>query len=179
MLGRTSSSDFTFYASAWAMQRWANDLFSTSESQFFKDWTLSSTTGVANFEARTGQPWEQSLGEWSLAMYVDDMAGFTPANPHLKFLSWNLPDIWAGMCADMGPCLNPNNATQLYPANTPFNPRFETFGNFLVNLNALAGGAFTIFDISGTQNARQLIELRSQNGSDPPSTVRIAIVRIQ
>ena len=69
MLGRVSPTDFTFYASAWSVERWANDIFSTSEGQFLKDWTVSSVTGVANLEARTGgQPWEQSLGEWSLAM---------------------------------------------------------------------------------------------------------------
>ncbi|MFI5245519.1 MAG: hypothetical protein ACHQQR_09865, partial [Gemmatimonadales bacterium] len=179
MLGRTFAQDFTFYASAWAVERWANDLFSTSESQFLKDFTLSSVTGVANLEARTGQPWEQSLGEWSLAMYVDDIPGFTPANPHLRFLSWNLQDIWLGMCSDLGPCVNPNNTSQLYPSSNPFNAIAVTFGNFSVNLTTLAGGAFSIFDLSGLQSAKQLIELRSVNGGDPPSTVRIAIVRIQ
>lgn len=179
MLGRTISTDFTFYASAWAVERWANDIFSTSESQFLKDWTLSTVTGVANLEARTGQPWEQSLGEWSLAMYVDDLPGFTPANPHLKFLSWNLHDIWLGMCNDLGPCANPNNPSQIYPSSNPFNPHFVSFGNFVVNLTTLQGGAFSIFDLSGAQTAKQLIQLESPGGGDPPGTVRIAIVRIQ
>jgi hypothetical protein len=180
MLGRVSPTDFTFYASAWSVERWANDIFSTSEGQFLKDWTVSSVTGVANLEARTGgQPWEQSLGEWSLAMYVDDLPGFTPANGHLRFLSWNLHDIWLGMCSDFGPCANPNNPTQLYPSSSPFNPHFVSYGNFSVNLTALEGGAFSIFDFSGAQTAKQLIEVKSVNGSDPPSTVRIAIVRLQ
>jgi hypothetical protein len=179
MLGRTFPQDFTFYASAWSIERWANDLFSTSESQFLKDWTLSGVTGVANLEARTGQSWEQSLGEWSLAMYVDDLPGFTPANPHLRFLSWNLPSIWLGMCSDLGPCANPNNSAQLYPSGNPFAAYAVAFGNFNVNVTTLAGGAFTIFDLSGLQTAKQLIELRSVNGGDPPGTVRIAIVRIQ
>jgi Bacterial Ig-like domain (group 2) len=179
MLGRTYATDYTFYASAWSVERWANDIFGTSDSQFLKNWTLSSVTGVANLEAQTGQPWEQSLGEWSLAMYTDQMPGFTPVSPHLQFLSWNLPDIWAGMCADLGPCTNPNNPSQLYPRNTPFNPVFEAFGNFTVSLTTLEGGSFTLFDISGAQLARQLIEIKSTSGGDPPSTVRVAIVRIQ
>jgi hypothetical protein len=179
MLGRTFPQDFTFYASAWSVERWANDLFSTSESQFLKDWTLSGVTGVANLEARTGQSWEQSLGEWSLAMYVDDLPGFTPANPHLRFPSWNLPSIWLGMCVDLGPCSNPNNSAQLYPSSNPFSAYAVAFGNFNVNLTTLAGGAFAIFDLSGLQSAKQLIELRSVNGGDPPGTVRLAIVRIQ
>jgi hypothetical protein len=179
MLGRTFATDFTFYASAWSVERWANDIFSTSESQFLKDWTLSTVTGVANLEARTGQPWEQSLGEWSLAMYVDDLPGFTPANPHLKFLSWNLHDIWLGMCNDLGPCTNPSNPSQIYPSSNPFNPHFVSYGNFDVNLTTLQGGAFAIFDLTGVQSAKQLIQLESTGGGDPPSTVRIAIVRIQ
>jgi hypothetical protein len=179
MLGRTYATDFTFYASAWSVERWANDLFAATEGQFLKDWTLSSVTGVANLEARTGQSWEQSLGEWSLAMFVDDLPGFTPANPHLRFLSWNLHDLWLGMCTDLGPCANANNTSQLYPSSNPFNPYAVTFGNFSVNLTTLAGGAFAMFDLSGLQSAKQLIELRSVNGNDPPATVRIAIVRIQ
>jgi len=179
MLGRTYTQDFTFYASAWSVERWANDLFSSNEGQFLKDWTLSSVTGVANLEQRTGQSWEQSLGEWSLAMFTDDLPGFTPANPHLRFLSWNLHDVWLGMCTDLGPCANPNNTSQLYPSSSPFNPHTFSFGNFSVNLTTLVGGAFAIFDLSGLQSAKQLIELRSVNGGDPPSTVRIAIVRIQ
>jgi hypothetical protein len=179
MLGRTYSADFTFYASAWSIERWANDLFAVSEAQFLKDWTLSGVTGVANLEQRTGQSWEQSLGEWSLAMYSGSISGFTPANPHLRFLSWNLRDIWLGMCTDLGPCANPNNTAQLYPSGNPFSPHAVTFGNFNVNLTTLAGGTFAIFDLSGLQSAKQLIELKSVNGGDPPSTVRIAIVRIQ
>jgi uncharacterized protein YjdB len=170
MLGPTFTQDFTFYASAWAVERWANDIFSASESQFLKDWTSSVPTGVLNLEARTGQPWEQSLGEWSLAMYTGSIPGFVPVNPHLRFPSWNLPDIWQGMNRDL---------SASYPAANPFNPRFEAYGNFSVNLTALPGGGFVIVDLSGPQPARQLIQVLSPSGGDPPSTIRIAIVRIQ
>jgi hypothetical protein len=180
MLGRAYASDFTFYASAWSVERWANDIFSSSESQFLKDWTLSSVTGVANLEHRTGVSWEQMLGEWSLAMYVDDIPGFTVSSPHLQFPSWNLHDIWLGMCSDFGPCANLNTmSTPYYPSSNPFNPHFVTYGNFSVNVTTLEGGAFSIFDLSGLQSSKQLIEVKSPNGGDPPATVRIAIVRVQ
>jgi hypothetical protein len=109
---------------------------------------------------------------------VDDLPGFTPSNAHLRFPSWNLRDIWLGMCSDLGPCTIANNTSQLYPSSTPFSPHAVTFGNFNVNLTTLEGGAFAIFDLSGVQSARQLLELKSVNGGDPPSTIRIAIVRI-
>ena len=66
-----------------------------------------------------------------------------------------------------------------YPAANPFNPFREAYGNFSVNLPALVGGGFAIFDLSGSQPSRQLIQLQSPAGGDPPPTVRIAIVRIQ
>ena len=57
---------------------------------------------------------------------------------------------------------------------------FHSFGlRVLGRERRSLGGAFTIFDISGTQTFRQLIELRSATGGDPPATVRIAIVRLQ
>ena len=170
MLGPVFAQDFTYYASAWAVERWANDIFSTTESQFLKDWTTSPSTGVLNLEARTGQPWERSLGEWSLAMYSGSIPGFVPVNPHLLFPSWNLPDIWQGMNAGF---------PALYPSPNPFNPHYETYGNFSANVTSLPGGGFTIFDLSGTQLSKQLIQLQSPTGGDPPPTIRLAIVRIQ
>ena len=170
MLGPVFAQDFSYYASAWAVERWANDIFSTTESQFLKDWTTSVSTGVLNLEARTGQPWEQSLGEWSLAMYTGAIPGFVPANSHLRFPSWNLPDIWQGMHAGF---------PQLYPSAIPFNPHVESYGNFSVPVTGLPGGGFTILDLSGTQLSRQLIQVQSPTGGDPPPAIRIAIVRIQ
>jgi hypothetical protein len=177
-LGRAYAGDQTFYATTWALERWANDNFASSESQFLKDWTTSPVTGVPNFEARTGLPWEQTLGEWSLAMYLDNAPGFVPANPRLRFPSYSLPDMWLGMCSDQGPCVNPNTGFQNYPTANPWTVHLTPFGNFTALLS-LPGGAFSIFDVSGTVTGRQLFEVKSQGGGDPPSTVRIAIVRIR
>jgi hypothetical protein len=170
MLGPASTDDFTFYASAWAVERWANDVFGATESQFLQSWMTSVPTGVLNLEARTGQAWEQSLGEWSLAMYSGSIPGFIPTSPHLRFPSWNLSDIWQGMNAGF---------PTLYPSANPFNPFRETFGNFSANLTSLVGGGFAMFDISGSQPSRQLIQIQSPTGGDPPATIRLAIVRIQ
>lgn len=177
-LGRSYSADQTFYASAWSLERWAADQFGASESQFFKDWTTSSATGVGNFEARTGQPWEQSLGEWSLALYLDNLAGFTPDNSRLRFPSYNLPDLWLGMCTDLGPCASPPAKIQLYPTSNPWLVHSTAFGNFSSSVS-LTGGAFALFDISGTTTGRQLLELKQPNGGDPPPPVHLAIVRIR
>ncbi len=178
-LGRTFSNDQTFYASSWSLIRWAVDHYAVSESQALKDFTTANAVGVLNFEGRTGRPWEESMGEWSLAMYVDDRAGLTTDNARLRFPSWNIPNLFAGMCSDLGPCTNPANTSNLYARANPFNPRLETFGTFTENVGTLVGGSFTIFELSGTQSARQLFEVRSSTGGDPLSSIRVAILRVQ
>jgi hypothetical protein len=37
------------------------------------------------------------VGEWQLANYLDDLPGFTPANPRLQYASWNLRQVYAGL----------------------------------------------------------------------------------
>ena len=170
-LGRPFGGEGSFYGSAWSIERWANDLFGTSESQFLKDWMVSPVTGVQNLEARNpGHSWEEMMGEWSLAMYQYDAAGFSPTNPHLKFLSWNIPDLFAGLTVDV---------PSLYPRRNPFNPHLQSFGNFGPTTVILNGGGVSYFEINGTQSARQLFEIRSFTGGDPPSTIRVAIARVQ
>lgn len=179
-LGRTFSGEVAFYAGAWSMLRWASDHAGVTEAQFFRDFTISTVTGSANMEARTGRAWEESLGEWSLAMYLDDLAGFSPQSERVKLASWNLANLWAGMCADMGPCENPANPVQIYGRSSPFFPKARSFGNFLLGVGTMAGGGFTILDLSGTGAASQVIELKSLIGSaDPPATLRLAIARVR
>ncbi|HVT38321.1 MAG TPA: Ig-like domain-containing protein [Gemmatimonadaceae bacterium] len=178
-LGRVFGTDVSFYASAWSLERWANDHFATSESQFLKDFTLSPVTGIQNLEARTGRPWEEMMGEWSLALYLDNEPGYVSENARLRFPSWNLRDIWLGLCSDLGPCVNPATMPQLYPRANPFQARALQFGTFTVSSAPISGGSFTIFELTGTQAGSQLIEIRSASGSDPAPTIRLAIARVQ
>lgn len=179
-LGRTFSGEVAFYAGAWSMLRWASDHFAQSESQFFKDFTTSNVIGASNIEGRTGRPWEESLGEWSLAMYLDDAANYTPQLARMKVLSWNLANMWAGLCADLGPCVNPSNPVQVYGRPVPFIPKARSFGNFLLGVGTMAGGGFTILDLAGPGVASQVIELKSLVGTaDPPSSLRLAITRVR
>jgi hypothetical protein len=177
-LGQLFGADATYYASAWSFLRWATDHFGASESQFFRDFTLNPATGVPNLEARTGHPWEEMMGEWSLALYLDDEPGFTPTNPRLRMPSWNIRNIFFGMCSDLGPCTNPGNISQLYPRANPFQPRALSYGPFQLT-GQITGGGFALFELTGEQVGNQVLELRSLPGGDPAATIRIAIVRVQ
>ncbi len=179
-LGRTQSNDISFYASAWSLLRWAADHYGVSESQFFSAFTSGAPTGVPALEARTsGHPWEELLGEWSLAMYLDDLNGFSAANQRLTFPSWDLRNVFYGLCGDLGPCTTATNPVQRFPRPIPQQPRVQSFGNFSASIPSIVGGGYQLFDLGGTQTSRQLLELKSANGGDPPPSVRIAIVRVQ
>ncbi|MEA3244556.1 MAG: Ig-like domain-containing protein, partial [Gemmatimonadota bacterium] len=147
--GRPFADDLNFYGGAWSFLRWAADHYAVNEAQFFRDFVASPVTGIANVEARTGHTWAEMLGEWSLAAYLDDVGGFTPANPRLSMPSWNYPDIWLGMCTEMGPCDDPSNPILTYLRSTPFAPRQRSFGNFVIGYGSLIGGGFTLLDLSG------------------------------
>ncbi|MCC7194072.1 MAG: hypothetical protein IT356_00795 [Gemmatimonadaceae bacterium] len=178
--GRPFSDDLNFYGGAWSFLRWAADHSSASEAQFFRDFVGSPTAGIANLEVRTGRSWAQMLGEWSLAAYLDNAGGFTPANPRLAMPSWNYPDIWLGMCTEMGPCRDPANPVQTYLRSTPFAPRQRSFGDFLIGYGSLVVGGFTLLDLSGQGGASQAIELKALSGEgDPPPNLYVAFVRVR
>lgn len=178
--GRPFVDDLNFYGGAWSFLRWAADHYAVNEAQFFRDFVASPATGVANLEARTGRPWAEMLGEWSLAAYLDDVGGLTPANARLSMPSWNFPDIWLGMCTAMGPCDNPSNPILTYLRSTPFAPRQRSFGNFVIGYGSLIGGGFTLLDLSGPSAASQVIEVKALTGEgDAPSNVRVAFARVR
>jgi hypothetical protein len=181
VLGRISPSDATFYATSWSIVRWMIDHYAASEATFLSQLVQSNQSGVANLEARVGaaHTWEEMFGEWSLTMFTDDYPGVTFSNPRLQFPSWNLRDQFRLMCVDFGPCQNPANPQNFYPLAFPLAPRPLAFGAFSETVSFLNAASFSSFLLSGSQLAPQLIEVRSTGGGEPPSQLRIAIVRVQ
>ncbi len=167
VLGRpfNAPDDGSFYGSNWALVRWAMDHFTTSDASFLSAMTQAPRLiGVSQFSERTGRAWEESFGEFTLAMLLDDLPGFTPRNPRLSFLSWNLRDIFAGMNSDF---------PQFYNKPYPVVAAPLSFGAFDVTVS-LPGGAFSLYELGGTQSGAQLLDLRT-NGPG----IRVALVRIQ
>jgi hypothetical protein len=144
------------------------------EPAFFGGLVRTSVTGANNLVLRAGRPWEELLAEWSLAQYVDDMPGFVPANARLTFPSWNLRSIYAGMNADFGP---PTYSPPLFTPAFPLVPRAQAFGNFSVNVPHVLGSGFSLFELTGAQTGRQLIQIQGATGGDPSAKLRVAIVR--
>lgn len=179
VIGRVAATDATFYATSWSLVRWMVDHYATSEAAFLLQLVQAGQSGVPNLEARTGKAWEEMFGEWALTLFTDDYPGVTFANTRLRFPSWNLRDEFRGLCVDFGPCQNPANVQNFYPLAFPLVPRAVSFGAFSETVSFLNAASFATWLLSGSQSAPQLIDVRSTGGGEPPSQLRIAIVRIQ
>lgn len=170
-LGPVATGDVSFYGSAWSLVRWAADHFAPAEAAFFGALTRETQlTGVANLEARTGRTFPELLALWALASAVDDRPGFAAGRPELRLPSWNTRDIFAGLNADF---------PGLFPRAFPLMPRELSGPDFLVVVSPLRGGTASLFELAPGPVQRQLLELRSSVGGPPPSSLRLAILRIE
>lgn len=170
-IGAAASGDFTYYASGWSLVRWAADQYATDESKWLKELVRgSAATGLANLAQLTGRPAVEMLADWALANAVDDLAGFTPKRAQLRFPSWNIADVNGGL-------------SSTYPTSflaAPLKARAMSFGSFTLPVARLRAFSSSYFSFDGEQVGSQLLELRGENGAAaPPSTLRVAIVRVE
>lgn len=62
----------------------------------------TANVGVANIQARTGVPFEQTIARWGLANWVSDLPNFaTP--PELKYRSWRFRTTYGGLYPSIFP----------------------------------------------------------------------------
>jgi hypothetical protein len=167
-LGPTSSTDGSFYGSAWSLIRWSIDQYAASEAGFLRAMvTDGAHTGTANLEARTGRSWQQLLDDWSLAAVLD---GQQVPRQALTYPSWDLQSIFAGMGAD-------------FPADFsngrgyPFGERGPTIGSFDIPVT-LHGGSVSIVRVDPATGTT-LIAVTGQDGSAAPPGVVMRIIRLR
>jgi hypothetical protein len=170
--------DSFWYSTTWALLRWAADQ-APDEAAFLRGLTLSGDLGVANLEARTGKSWERILGEYSLALVLAGRTPIAGTAAALRFPSWNLKEQYQSLCDDFGPCKNPLNPLTQFPKPYPIVPRTATLGRFTVNVDPISVSAYSAIELSGGTGGAQLLELTGLNGTALPTTLRLAIVRIQ
>ena len=167
-LGSTGSGDYSYYGSAWAFVRWIIDHHAASDASFLKPLTQGTAVGLENVAQRTSRTFGELIGDWSLAMAVDDYPNVVVARPELSFPSWQTRDIFAAMNRDYAG----------FPRPVPLATRPVQFGAFTGDVT-LRGGTAALFELSGTQLNSQLLELRTAAGGPPPANMRIAIIRVQ
>jgi hypothetical protein len=105
---------------------------------------------------------------------LDDLPGFTPANPRLQYLSWNLRELYASFHA-----ANPG----AFPYSYPLRPEVATGGGVYEQSGTLRAGSGPHVLVPQADGAEP-VDLRfSASGGDEPITSavrpRIALVRIR
>ena len=174
-----NSSDIVIYGASWSFARWVTDTYGGDEGTFLRSLVQQKNDrGINNLQLRTGKPWSEMLGYWSLATASDNYPGGTITDPRAQLLSWNTRDIFARMSSG----LRFSDGSAAFPRPFPLNVRVMSFGTFpdvARNVFALPGGGFAAWEISGTQSQPQVLAIRATNGGPPPANVGMAVVRVK
>ena len=168
----SGQSGSVFYNTVWALVRYVVDNYGTSDAAFLTALTNSSNTGTTNLATVAGVPFDQLIGGWTLALYADDYPGLTGASNIITYRTWNLRNIYNSLNAD------PTWASRW---NTPYPvvPTALSFGSFTAQQTGVRGAANAYFELSGTMNAAQLLNVRAIGGGTASTLLRIAIARLQ
>ena len=175
-IGKAGADDFSFYGSGWLLVRWAIDQSGQDEATFVKDLVGEpSLAGVANLAARTGRPFADMLGDFALAIAIDDRAGVTPLRAALSFPSWDTREIFQRLYDDFN-----DQFPEQFSSPFPLAGRQVAFGDFEVSVGQLRGGTASFVEVDGlARPGSQLLELVSASGGIAPSSLGLAIVRVQ
>ena len=173
------SIDPVIYGSSWSFVRYVADAFSPSEGALFGALTkVQNDHGVANVVSKSGRPFSELLGMFSIASTADNYPGVAAiTDPKLRLASWNSRDLFSNMSTSLT-----SNGVQVYPLAWPLVARRVSFGNFnsaQSTVNQLRGGSFAAWELSGTQTGPQALAIRSTTGGTAPPLVGMTILRIQ
>lgn len=172
------------YGSSWSFARWVTDQYDGgNEGNFLRALVQQQNDrGITNVLNRTGRPWPELLGLFSMASTADNYPGGTITDARLRLPSWNTRDVFAGMNANIIFRNQDGSTTPAFPRVFPMNLRTPTFGNFtssVSTVNSLPGGGWAAWDISGTQTAPQVLGIRNASGGAPPANIGMVVLRVQ
>ncbi|MCC6317048.1 MAG: Ig-like domain-containing protein [Gemmatimonadaceae bacterium] len=178
------NADLIIYGGSWSFARWVTDQFDNgSESTFTRALVHQRTDrGVTNVLNRTGRPWSELFGLFSMASTADNYPGGTISDPRLRLPSWNTRDVFSGMNANLVFRNQDGSTTPAFPRAWPLSVRSATFGTFssgLRTVSFLPGGGWAAWEISGTQTAPQVLAIRSTSGGLPPNGIGMVVLRVQ
>ncbi|MGQ0538506.1 MAG: hypothetical protein ACT4R6_06140, partial [Gemmatimonadaceae bacterium] len=175
-----AQEDGAIYGSSWSFARWVTDAHATDEARFLRSLTqVKNDHGIANIAGKSGRPYFELLGNWSLATLADNYPGAILApDTKLQLHSWNSRDLFQ----NMHQFLRFSDGRVAFPKAFPLTIRQVTFGTWpqsLQEVRSLAGGSFAAWEVTGVQTKPQVIALRAIDGAIPPSDVGLAIVRVR
>ena len=156
---------------AWLFVRWMADHFSTDTlkgTQVTRGLLQGGNPGEGNVAAVTGLPFEQAVGEWLLANYLENLLDF-PQSGRLRYRTWNLRATYAANY--------PTNFARPYPLVPDL-----TEGHYIRNgtLRAGSGRYLRVMVPAGAPSIS--VRLADEGGAlriGAHMTPRIAVVRIR
>jgi hypothetical protein len=157
--------------------RWLADQFGTDSlgTNTTRALVQTSQTGATNVVSATGQDFPTLVAEWQLAVYTDDLSGFTPASPRLTYKSWGYRKVFLDNC-----CVTNAPFAKAFPMDpvmaSPSAFPFLRTGT----LRAGSGQHFQVTLPAGGPGVDVLVA-RTAGGSQIASSLeaRLAIVRLQ
>ncbi|HLQ23056.1 MAG TPA: hypothetical protein VK132_07610 [Gemmatimonadales bacterium] len=160
----------------WLMVKWLGNQFGTTTADSARflvpstDFTLKleNTTllGAANVAQQSGQPFPDLVTYWQAANYLDDLPGFTPLNPRLQYVGFNLRAALAQLAKTPAFPLVPDSTKT--GAYTHAGTLHQGSGHH-VRIIQVAGASGVQFKLSGTAGA----------AISPTLAARVGLVRIR
>jgi hypothetical protein len=158
----------------WLFVHWLADHFAATQpagTELTRALVRTDQHGSANVEAVTGDDFSTLVGQWQLANYLDDLAGFTPQSDRLQYININLRLLYqAGF--DAG----------LFNKPYPLTPDVAGSGNYTV-AGVLRGGSGRHVRIVQQPSEGEITFLLSGPGGTAalPSSARprVALARIR
>jgi len=173
----TSNGTLTERGASWLFVQWLADQFGTDSvgSNVTRSLVQTGLNGAANVVTVTGQDFPISIGEWLLAVYTDDLPGFTPQSLRLTYTSWGYRKVFSDNCCTSGAA---------FATAFPFEPVQVLASGFpFLRTGTLRGGSGQHFRVvqDAASPAFDLLLSRTAGGPAVDATLesRIAIVRLR
>lgn len=161
----------------WLFVRWLADQFGTDSlgNNVTRGLVQTSLVGAQNVTTVASTEFPVLVGEWLLASYVDDLAGFTPASKRMTFTTWGFRKVFQDNCCTSGAAFPRAFPTIPVPVSSATFP-FSRSGT----LRGGSGRHFLVTVGAGSQGV-DLLLAREVNGAviDPALAARFAVVRLR
>lgn len=158
----------------WLFVRWLADQYDadTNGTNLTRALVGTALVGYQNVEAATGTAMSTLVPLWQMANYLDDLPGFTSAEPRLQYPSWDFRYIYDTLHAQ---------APDIVLREYPLAPDSTKTGSY-ARTGTLRGGSGRHLRIIQSANAAGVdVMLARKTGDDFPSDrgVRFGVVRIR
>ncbi|MEZ4455869.1 MAG: hypothetical protein R2882_04835 [Gemmatimonadales bacterium] len=156
---------------SWLFVRWLADQFGSDSTAPNLTLAIDNTAaqGAGNVTAFTQSDFARLVTEWHLALYLDDLDGFTPDSPRLTYSTWGFRSVYT----------DPRNA-QAFPNGFPLSP--AAVGGPFQHQGTLRGGSAYYLLATPGPGAEFDIKVGGTSNDDPVDAglgVAIGLARIR